>query len=140
MLHSYVSLKKPESWIGDIDFSNPAAVRVCVAQEFEGCATQLTALITDGETDPVGRPIYAPPVEHRWERLPGATLLGDAAHRMPFGQPAFLSMVDLPGSRHWRYRENSGKPLVDVWKRWTAWNAVSPSVIQTESLVHRMRL
>jgi 2-polyprenyl-6-methoxyphenol hydroxylase-like FAD-dependent oxidoreductase len=95
VLHTYVALKKPEDWIGGIDFSNPAAVLACVAQEFDGWAPELTALLTDGETDPVGRPIYALPVEHRWERVQGVTLLGDAAHLMaPSGEGANLAMYD----------------------------------------------
>jgi len=95
VLHTYVALKKPEDWIGDIDFSNPAAVRSRVAQEFVGWAPELTALITDGETDPVGRPIFALPAEHRWDRVQGVTLLGDAAHLMaPSGEGANLAMYD----------------------------------------------
>jgi 2-polyprenyl-6-methoxyphenol hydroxylase-like FAD-dependent oxidoreductase len=95
VLHTYVALKTPEDWIDEIDFSNPATVRACVAQEFDGWAPELTALITDGETDPVGRPIYALPVEHRWERVPGVTLIGDAAHLMaPSGEGANLAMYD----------------------------------------------
>jgi 2-polyprenyl-6-methoxyphenol hydroxylase-like FAD-dependent oxidoreductase len=95
VLHTYVALKKPEDWIGTIDFSDPAAVLACVAQEFDDWAPELTALITDGETDPVGRPIYALPVEHRWDRVPGVTLLGDAAHLMaPSGEGANLAMYD----------------------------------------------
>ena len=94
-LHTYAALKKPEDWIGAIDFSDPAAVLACVAQEFLGWAPELTALITDGETDPVGRPIYALPVEHRWDRVRGVTLVGDAAHLMaPSGEGANLAMYD----------------------------------------------
>ena len=68
----------------------------CVAQEFDGWAPELTALITDGETDPVPRPIHSLPVEHSWDRKPGVTLLGDAAHLMsPFaGEGANLAMYD----------------------------------------------
>jgi 2-polyprenyl-6-methoxyphenol hydroxylase-like FAD-dependent oxidoreductase len=95
VLHTYVALKKPEDWIAGIDFSDPAAAVACVAEEFDGWAPQLTALITNGETIPVPRPIYALPVEHRWARVPGVTLLGDAAHLMaPSGEGANLAMYD----------------------------------------------
>jgi 2-polyprenyl-6-methoxyphenol hydroxylase-like FAD-dependent oxidoreductase len=95
VLHTYVALKKPEDWVGNMDFSDPASVLARVAQEFDGWASELTALITDGETDPVGRPIYSLPVEHRWDRVPGVTLLGDAAHLMtPSGEGANLAMYD----------------------------------------------
>jgi len=95
VLHTYVQLSKPKDWIDGIDFSDPEAALAKVAKEFDGWAPELTALITDGETDPVPRPIYALPVEHRWARVPGVTLLGDAAHLMiPSGEGANLAMFD----------------------------------------------
>ncbi len=95
VLHTYVALNKPEDWIARIDFSDPATALAGVAEEFDGWAPALTALITDGETDPVPRPIHALPVEHRWDRVRGVTLLGDAAHLMvPSGEGANLAMFD----------------------------------------------
>lgn len=95
VLHTYVELNKPKAWIDSIDFADPATALACVAKEFEGWAPALTALITDGETAPVPRPIHALPVEHRWDRIPGVTLLGDAAHLMiPSGEGANLAMFD----------------------------------------------
>jgi 2-polyprenyl-6-methoxyphenol hydroxylase-like FAD-dependent oxidoreductase len=95
VLHTYVELNKPKEWIDSIDFSDPATALACVANEFDGWAPELTALITDGETDPVPRPIHALPVEHRWDRVAGVTLLGDAAHlNPPDGEGANLAMFD----------------------------------------------
>jgi len=88
-------LNKPKDWIDSIDFSDPVTALTRVAEEFDGWAPELTALITDGETAPVPRPIHALPVEHRWARVPGVTLLGDAAHLMtPSGEGANLAMFD----------------------------------------------
>ena len=95
VLHTYVELNKPKDWIDSIDFSDPVTALVKVAEEFDGWAPALTALITDGETEPLLRPIHALPVEHRWNRVPGVTLLGDAAHLMiPSGEGANLAMFD----------------------------------------------
>jgi 2-polyprenyl-6-methoxyphenol hydroxylase-like FAD-dependent oxidoreductase len=94
-LHAYAELNKPKDWIDSIDFSDAATALAQVAREFDGWAPELTALITDGETDPVARPLHALPVEHRWGRLPGVTLVGDAAHLMiPSGEGANLAMYD----------------------------------------------
>jgi 2-polyprenyl-6-methoxyphenol hydroxylase-like FAD-dependent oxidoreductase len=95
VLHTYVALTKPREWITGIDFADPNAAKARVAAEFDGWAPELTALITDGETAPIPRMLHALPIGHRWERVPGVTLLGDAAHLMsPSGEGANLAMYD----------------------------------------------
>jgi 2-polyprenyl-6-methoxyphenol hydroxylase-like FAD-dependent oxidoreductase len=95
-LHAYVALNKPEEWITRIDFADPVSTLARVAAEFDGWAPELTMLLTATETDPVLRPIYALPIEQRWTRAAGVTLVGDAAHLMsPFaGEGANLAMYD----------------------------------------------
>jgi len=94
VLHTYAALTKPQAWFADIDFANPTA-KARVAAEFDGWAPALTALITDGETGAVARRIHALPIGHRWKRVPGVTLLGDAAHlNPPDGEGANLAMYD----------------------------------------------
>ncbi|MGZ0231958.1 FAD-dependent oxidoreductase [Streptomyces sp. CPS1] len=95
ILHTYVELNRSAEWIAAIDFTDAAAATAQIAAEFDGWAPELTALITDGETVPVARPIHTLPDGHRWERVPGVTLLGDAAHLMPpSGDGANLAMFD----------------------------------------------
>ena len=95
VLHTYVALNRPAEWFAGIDFTDAAAATARVAAEFDGWAPELTALITDGETAPVPRTIYTLPDGHRWDRVPGVTLLGDAAHLMPpAGEGANLAMFD----------------------------------------------
>ncbi|CAN5449369.1 hypothetical protein BH11MYX1_BH11MYX1_32270 [soil metagenome] len=66
-----------------------------VSAEFAGWAPSLTALITDGETTPVLRSLHTLPIEYRWDRAQGVTLLGDAAHLMPpSGEGANLALFD----------------------------------------------
>ncbi|WP_214319439.1 FAD-dependent oxidoreductase [Nonomuraea sediminis] len=94
-LHTYVALSKPQDWFAGIDFTDSAAATARIAQEFDGWAPELTALITDGDTAPVLRPLHALPIGHRWDRTPGVTLLGDAAHLSPpNGEGANLAMYD----------------------------------------------
>ena len=95
VLHTYVGLNRPAAWFADIDFTDAAAATAHVAAAFEGWAPALTALITDGETAPVPRPLHALPDGYRWDRVPGVTLLGDAAHLTPpGGDGANLAMFD----------------------------------------------
>jgi 2-polyprenyl-6-methoxyphenol hydroxylase-like FAD-dependent oxidoreductase len=95
ILHAYVQLNRPVEWFAGVDFSDAAAATARIAAEFDGWAPALTALITDGDTAPVLRTINALPVGHQWERVPGVTLIGDAAHLAPpAGDGANLAMLD----------------------------------------------
>lgn len=95
VLHTYVALTRPQSFFDAIDFALPEVAKASVAAELQGWAPELTALITEGETAPVLRKIHALPIGHRWQRVRGITLLGDAAHLSPpDGEGANLAMFD----------------------------------------------
>ncbi|MGA0564994.1 FAD-dependent oxidoreductase [Ancylobacter sp. VNQ12] len=96
-ISGYVALNRPEEWIRSIDFSEAHIGREVLAAQFEGWARHLVDFITRSALDrPTLRPIYAMPVANEWSRIPGLTLVGDAAHLMsPFaGEGANLAMYD----------------------------------------------
>jgi 2-polyprenyl-6-methoxyphenol hydroxylase-like FAD-dependent oxidoreductase len=95
IIHSYVVLHRPIDWFEDIDFADAARAKTRIAAEFDGWAPTLTALITDADAAPTLRTIHELPDRHRWERLPGVTLIGDAAHvTVPGGEGANIALLD----------------------------------------------
>ena len=94
-LHTYAQLRKPEGWLADVDTVDTATLIAEVAKEYDGWAPELTALITGSDTPPILRRVFTLPAGHHWDRVPGVTLLGDAAHlRAPNGEGANLAMLD----------------------------------------------
>ncbi|MGI3776943.1 MAG: FAD-dependent oxidoreductase [Janthinobacterium lividum] len=92
----YVALNEPEDWFRSIDFGDVHAGLAVIAERFAGWAPHLAGLITGSIAEPVLRPIHALPVDIRWPRREGVTLVGDAAHLMsPFtGEGANLALFD----------------------------------------------
>jgi 2-polyprenyl-6-methoxyphenol hydroxylase-like FAD-dependent oxidoreductase len=95
-LHVYLDVKTGPGWVDTIDFTDAEAARWALLHEFRDWGASLRALIEEAEGPFVARLIHALPVGHSWQRVPGVTLLGDAAHLMsPFaGEGANLAMLD----------------------------------------------
>ncbi|GAA2591051.1 NAD(P)/FAD-dependent oxidoreductase [Dactylosporangium fulvum] len=95
-LHLYIAITTSPEWLATLDFADTDKVKTVLLEQFADWAPPLKALITEADGALIPRTVNALPVEHRWNRVPGVTLLGDAAHVMsPFaGEGANLAMLD----------------------------------------------
>ena len=97
-LHLGAALRVPEDWIRScgVDWTDPVAARAALLVEFADWSVGLQDLIRHCDDRITPRLIHALPTGHSWSRVPGVTLLGDAAHLMsPFaGEGANAAMLD----------------------------------------------
>jgi 2-polyprenyl-6-methoxyphenol hydroxylase-like FAD-dependent oxidoreductase len=87
---------RSEDWKDQYDVHNAFAVKEAHRKEYADWDPRLVAFTQDAEDHVVPRDLYMLPIGHKWEHVPGVTLIGDAAHLMtPFaGEGVNLAMED----------------------------------------------
>ncbi|MEU7162081.1 FAD-dependent oxidoreductase [Streptomyces chrestomyceticus] len=84
-IRTYVAFRAPLDWhtAAGLDVEDTAAMRAYLGTRLDGWAEGLRYAMLNGDHGFANRPLFALPVPHTWEHVPGVTLLGDAAHLMP---------------------------------------------------------
>ncbi|GGG53616.1 FAD-dependent oxidoreductase [Paenibacillus radicis (ex Gao et al. 2016)] len=94
----YASFKAERSWLetSGISFDQPQEAKEQLLEIFQDWDEQLKDYIRFAEDAILPRRIYMLPIGFKWDRNPGVTLIGDAAHVMsPFaGEGVNMAMFD----------------------------------------------
>ncbi|ARF52903.1 FAD-dependent oxidoreductase [Streptomyces gilvosporeus] len=94
-VRAYITFRGPQDWHADLDLADTEAVRARLLAQYQGWDESLLDILRDNEGGFLNRPMFVLPVPHTWQRVPGITLLGDAAHLMPpVGVGANLALLD----------------------------------------------
>ncbi|WP_338933233.1 NAD(P)/FAD-dependent oxidoreductase [Streptomyces netropsis] len=94
-VRAYITFRGPQDWHAGLDLADTDAVRARLLAQYRGWDESLLDILRDNEGGFINRPLFVLPVPHTWQRVPGITLLGDAAHLMPpVGVGANLALLD----------------------------------------------
>ncbi|MFI2073714.1 FAD-dependent oxidoreductase [Streptomyces triculaminicus] len=94
-VRAYITFRGPQGWHAGLDLADTEAVRARLLVQYQGWHESLLDILRDNEGGFINRPMFVLPVPHSWQRVPGITLLGDAAHLMPpAGVGANLALLD----------------------------------------------
>lgn len=94
-VRAYINFRGPQDWHAGLDLTDTLSVRARLLAQYQGWHESLLDILRYNEGGFINRPMFVLPVHHAWQRVPGITLLGDAAHLMPpVGVGANLALLD----------------------------------------------